>query len=303
MGSLRPLLAALVGWATPIMFGGVVVGFFVPALASSVRPLLTALLVSTLAVAVMRTDPATLLASVRRPLLPALHAGFLLAVSPALMYCALLAVPVDPALHGPLVLYAASAAIASMPAFALLFGLDATFLLISVTMASLASPFTVPAIAWLAMGDTLALTPGALGGRLAAIIAGAYILGFVLRRLLGGDRVAGWRLPLDAFFVVAATLIGVAVMDGALDLTLARPQATLAIVAAVFGGSMLLVLIATLLFWPAGLTVALGAGLASGPRAISFVLAAVGAAARDELIMGVAAAQLRDPIRSSLELI
>ena len=60
----------------------------------------------------------------------------------------------------------------------------------------------------------------------------------------------------------------------------------------VFGGSLVLVGLATLLFWPAGLTTALGAGLNSGPRNISIVLAVVGGTASDELVMTVAAAQL-----------
>lgn len=289
---MTALLRFVVAWATPLMLAGVAIGYFVPPLAAAARPLLTALIVATLSVAVMRTDLATLAGLVRRPLLPALHVGWLLAVSPALMHLTLLALPVAPALHGPLVLYAGSAAITSMPAFALLFGLDATFVLIGVTAAALTSPFTVPALAWLVMGDTLPLTPGAMFVRMAAIIAGSYVIGIALRRAFGAGRIAGWKLPLDAFFVAAATLLGIAVMDGALALTLARPAAMAAVVAAVFGGSLALVLLATALFRPAGLTTALGAGLNSGPRNISIVLAVVGGAASDELIMTVAAAQL-----------
>jgi BASS family bile acid:Na+ symporter len=286
------LLRLLVAWAAPVMLGGVALGFLAPPLAAAARPLLTALIVATLSVAVMRTDLATLAGALRRPLLPAAHVVWLLVVSPALMHLTLLAVPVDPALHGPLVLYAASAAITSMPAFALLFGLDATFVLIGVTAAALTSPLTVPAVAWLVMGDALPLGPGAMMVRMAAVIAGSYAIGIALRRLVGAGRIAGWKPQLDAFFVVAATLIGIAVMDGALALTLARPHAMAVAVAAVFGGSLVLVALATLLFRPAGLITALGAGLNSGPRNISIVLAVVGGAASDELVMLVAAAQL-----------
>ncbi|MEK9662169.1 MAG: hypothetical protein VW644_10625 [Alphaproteobacteria bacterium] len=291
------LTALLVAWATPLMLAGVVVGFLVPPLAAAVRPVLTPLIVATLAVAVMRTDPATFAGALRRPLLPGLLVVWILAVSPLAMHLALLAlgalgVTVGPALHGPLVLYAASAAITSMPAFALLYRLDATFVLIAVTGASLASPFSVPAVGALIMGEALPLSPTAMAGRLAAIVVTAYLAGFALRRLLGPARIAAIRAPLDAGFVIAATLIGVAVMDGALGLALARPGDAALTVAAVFAGTVALILAASALFWPAGLTTALGAGLASGPRSISTVLAALGAAASDELIMVVAAAQL-----------
>ena len=274
------------------MLAGVIVGFLVPPLAAALRPALGVLVVSTLTLAVMRTDPATLLSALRRPLLPLLLVGFLLVVSPLLMHLALKALAVDPALHGPVVLYAASAAITSMPAFALLFGLDATFVLVSVTLACIATPVALPTAAWLVMGDSFALSPADLAGRLAAIIVGGYASGFALRRLLGAGPIAGWRPQLDTCFVLAAMLIGVAVMDGVLDLTLARPHEMAVVAGFVFGGSLLLVMLATLLFWPAGLDTALGAGIAAGPRSISFVLAAVGAAASDEPVMVVAAAQL-----------
>jgi hypothetical protein len=93
-------------------------------------------------------------------------------------------------------------------------------------------------------------------------------------------------------FVVAATLLGVAVMDGIVALAERDMAAMWLTIALVTGTGFLLFLIAALLFLPAGLATALGAGLNSGGRNISIVLAVVGAASPDGLVMVVAAAQV-----------
>ena len=81
-------------------------------------------------------------------------------------------------------------------------------------------------------------------------------------------------------------------MDGIVALAMRDLGAMIVTVALLLGVSFLLFVIGTLLFAPAGWTTALGAGLNSGGRNISIVLAVVGASASDALIIVVAAAQI-----------
>ena len=288
MGMLRLMVA----FAVPIMLGGLVAGIVYQPLAAALRPWLIVFIVTTLALAVMRTDLLTLTAVLRRPGATMVQVIWLLALSPLVMFGVLLLVPVPEALRGPLILYAATAPITSMPAFALLFRLDAAFVLIGVTAAALLSPFTVPATAAIVMGDQISIGIVDLGIRMAMIIGGCYALGLLLRRVFGPRRIAGWSLQLNAIFVVAATLLGMAVMDGIVALALRDPGAMILTVGLLLGVCFLLFLLGMVLFLPAGWTTALGAGLNSGGRNISIVLAVVGASASDALIIVVAAAQI-----------
>ncbi|MBO6783128.1 MAG: hypothetical protein JJ899_07640 [Alphaproteobacteria bacterium] len=285
-------LQRIVTYAVPIMLLGVLSGVAYQPLAAAMRPWLPVMIVTTLTLAIVRTDLGTLTAILRRPGSTVVQVVWLLALSPLVMAGVLMLVPVPEALRGPLILYAATAPVTSMPAFALLFGLDAAFVLVGVTAAALLSPLSVPATAALVMGDQLTIGILDLAARLAMIIGGCYVLGVVLRRVVGAERVAGWSMPLDAVFVVAATLLGIAVMDGIVALA-ARDLAAMALtVALVLGVSFLLFVLGALLFASAGLTTALGAGLNSGGRNISIVLAVVGASASDALVIVVAAAQV-----------
>lgn len=286
------LLRLIVAFALPIMLGGLVASIVYQPLAAALRPWLIVFIVTTLALAVMRTDLSTLTAVLRRPGATMVQVVWLLALSPLVMFGVLLLVPVPEALHGPLILYAATAPITSMPAFALLFGLDAAFVLIGVTAAALLSPFTVPATAAIVMGDQISIGIVDLGIRMAMIIGGCYALGLLLRRVCGARRIASWSLQLNAIFVVAATLLGMAVMDGIVALALRDLGAMILTVVLLLGVCFLLFLLGMLLFLPAGWTTALGAGLNSGGRNISIVLAVAGATASDALIIVVAAAQI-----------
>lgn len=287
-----PIARFIVAHAAAIMVLGVLAGIVFQPLAAATRPFLVALLMTTLSLAVMRTDLSTLGSVLRRPLASIAHVAWLLVLSPLAMYGALLLLPVPEGLRGPLVLYAATPPITSMPAFAILFSLDATFVLIGVALSALLSPLTVPAVASLVMGDQLTISAIQLAIRLALMIGGSFVIGLALRRFFGAERIVGWSSGLDAVFVIVATLIGIAVMDGVVALAQAHPHAMAINVVTVFATSLAQVVLATLLFLPAGLPTALGAGLNSGPRNMGIVLGVLGAAASDEVVMVVAAAQL-----------
>lgn len=286
------LLRLIVSFAVPIMLIGLVTGVVFQPLAAALRPWLIVFIVTTLALAVMRTDLSTLTDVLRRPGSTLVQVIWLLALSPIVMFGVLLVVPVPEDLRGPLILYAATAPITSMPAFALLFGLDVAFVLVGVTAAAMLSPLTVPFTAAIVMGDQISIGITDLAIRMAIVIGGCYALGMALRRLIGPARITGWTLQLNVVFVIAATLLGIAVMDGIVVLAMRDLNAMILTVALLLGVCFLLFVLGMLLFSPAGWTTALGAGLNSGGRNISIVLAVVGASASDALIIVVAAAQI-----------
>ena len=136
--------------ATLFLAGGVLLGLLVPPLATLARPMLIPGLLIPLVIALLRLDWSALAAYARRPGLVALITAGLLLGSPVLMWLALKAFSLPPALAQGLTLMAAASPIVSSAAISLILGLDAALAVVVIVVATALMPFSLPMVAlWL----------------------------------------------------------------------------------------------------------------------------------------------------------
>lgn len=216
---------------TKIMALGAVVGLLAQPLASEFRPYLGACVFVMLTVSILRTDVAALVERVRRPL-PALAASvWVTVVLPLVLLSA--ASLYGPPLSDPLVLaiiylFSAPPPIVSAAAFAFLMGLDGALVLAVLLTATVAMPLTASAVAALFVPDTFPIGALDLAGRLALLIATAFLAATVLRRLIGPGRIAEAKPVFDTVGVVIAVVFAIGAMDEVGVTFMADPLFTLA---------------------------------------------------------------------------
>ena len=230
---MRPL--AFIGrHATKFMAAGVLAGFLVPPLAALAKPLLAPTLVIPLALALVRLDWSAMTAFRRRPRLVLSLVVFMLGVSPLLVWAITtpaLALGLPAGLREALILMAASSPIISNIAIALFVGLDAALAAVVVVFSTALVPFTLPSMALALLDLELAISLPAFMARLAALVGGAFVAAWLVRRLVPQGKLAAWREPIDGLAVVNLFVFALAIMDGVTAFSLERPSYALLAVA------------------------------------------------------------------------
>lgn len=297
---MSPLLRPVVGLldmlgrhATLFMAGGALFGLLLPQLASLARPLLAPLVIVLLALALMRVPLPDLMAQIRRPWLAALAAAWLLLATAPLMAGTLaLFGPLDSAgVETGMVLMAAMAPITSAPAIALMMGLPLPVCLAATLLAMALVPLSVPWMAVGVLGLPVSVDAAALSARLALVIGGGVAVAALARRLTS----AGWRARqgrrLDGLAVIMLFGFALAIMEGVGPVLESEPVRVLALIGLSFlacGGMMV---VTTLVFWPAGRPTALGLGYLSSSRNMGVLLAGLPAGTDADIALWFALAQ------------
>src|SRR6185437_575953 len=96
------------------------------------------------------------------------------------------------------------------------------------------------AFAALFLGSALSLSPLALGLRLFAMLAAAAAIASLVRRVAGQAWVERQTERIDGLSVIALFIFAVAVMDGVVAQTIARPPLILGFLALAFATSLTL---------------------------------------------------------------
>ncbi|WP_240048386.1 bile acid:sodium symporter family protein [Crenalkalicoccus roseus] len=240
----------------------------------------------------LRVDPAQLLAHLRRPLLIALLAAWILLVAPVLAFAATRALGLDGPLGTGLVLMAAGCAATSCPAFARLVGLDAELSLVVALLSTALVPFTAPPLALGLLDLDLAISAGGLMLRLLLVVGVPGLAAVLLRRLLGPARLARAGQGLDGAVVLVLMAFAFGVMDGVQARLLADPLWVAGGVALALVGNLGLNAATALAFLPAGRRAALTAGLLSGNRNMALFLAVLPAEADRGVLLFFALGQI-----------
>jgi hypothetical protein len=173
-----------------------------------------------------------------------------------------------------LILQSAAPPITSAPAFIAFLGLDVALALAALITTSIATPVTAPFFAALFGGDALPLDPWTLGLRLAFFLGGTFIVAWVIRRLVGDDRIREWREPIDGLNVVALFIFAAAIMGIVTYRLFTDPLLVLELLALSFIITFALMAVTAALFWPAGAERALTLGVSAGIRNMGLMLAA-----------------------------
>jgi BASS family bile acid:Na+ symporter len=296
-----PLLAALAGWlawlgrqGTRAVAASLFIGIALPPLAAFLKPIFAYALFALLCLAFLRVDPAEVRKHFGRPLRIAAAASWMMLATPVLIGLALVALNLSerlPGLYIAMVLQAAAPPVISAPTLAALMGLDAALSLATLVVCTAVTPFTAPVFAALFVGAGMALSPIALGAKLLAMLAGAAIIAWLVRRIAGQPWIDARMAHIDGLSVIALFFFAVALMDGVLYAALSEPVRIIGLTALSFALSLGLAALTTLVFARFGMAQALALGLAAGNRNMGLMLAAAGTAVPELAWLYVATAQ------------
>lgn len=267
------------------------VGVAAPPLAALLRETLTVTVAGLMTLVLLRIDLAQVLGYLRRPLMVAALLAWLLIACPLIAYALVRAAGLDGPLGAALVIMATGCAATSSPAFARLVGLDASISLVVAVLSTLLVPFTAPPLALGLMGIDLAISVGALMGRLALIVGVPLLIALAIRRVVPPQRLSGWSGMVDGTVVLLLVMYGIGVMDGMQAKLLAEPAWIAGGLALAFLGNVGLNAATALAFLPAGRRVALAAGLLSGNRNMALYLAVLPAATDSRILLFFALCQ------------
>ena len=255
----------------------VVIGIAVPPLGELLRPYVTEAIFLLLIISFMRVDLASLRAYLRRPALVLMATAWTTIAVPALIGGGAHLIGADtkaPDLFLALMLQAMASPMMASPALAALMGLDATLVLITLVTSTALVPFTAPLFVSIFLGQTLSLSPLALGLKLGAILAGALAVAAAIRLVFGADAVRRHKAPIDGLNVLILFVFVAAVMCRFLPDLLADPVRIIGLAALAFAIFFLLVGLTMLLFRRCGRDRALARGLMVSQRNMGLMLAA-----------------------------
>ncbi|HEX7968014.1 MAG TPA: hypothetical protein VF502_07330 [Stellaceae bacterium] len=285
-------LAFLGRHGTWFLAGGLFLGLIFPAAATELRPMLSAFIFLLTAATFLSIDLPALAAHARRPGLLALILGWTLLASPVIAALLARSVGLPAPLAQALVLWAASPPLISVPAIAMLLGLDAALALLVMVAGTFLMPFTLPPLVLGLIGLKLGIGILPLMRNLVFFIVGAALVAAALRRLVGAERLRRQAVALSGLNVLILILFAVAIMDGVRDLIAARPQQVLLYAACAVAASLLLQGLSFLAFAWLRRRDALTVGLIGGNNNMAVVWANLGSAATPELMLFFAAVQL-----------
>ena len=291
---MRPL--SFIGrHATKFLAGGVLVGFVAPPLAALAKPLLVPALVIPLTLALIRLDWAAIAAGRRRKGEVAALVLWMLGVAPLLVWAITtpaLALGLPTSLREALILMAASSPIVSSVAIALFVGLDAPLAIVAVVFTTALVPITLPPMALALLDVRLEIDLVIFMGRLAAIVGGAFVAAWLVRRIARPSTLAANSELIDGLTVVILVVFALAIMDGVTTFALERPGYALLATALALAFNLLLQFTGWLAFRRSGSRTALTAGLLSGNRNMGLVFVALSGHASVEVTTFFALAQL-----------
>jgi BASS family bile acid:Na+ symporter len=283
-------LALLGRHGTTFLAIGLFTGLVLPPLATLVRPALGALIFLLTTAAFLGIDWPALAAHARRPLVLVLVLAWILVAEPVVVALAARALPL-PLAQG-LVLWAASPPLISVPAIALLLGLDSALALILMVSGIFLMPFTLPPLVLGLIGLKLGVGILALMEKLALFIGGAALLAMALRRLIGAATLRRHALELSGLNVLILLLFAVGIMSGVGPRLMAEPRDVALYAATALVANIALQALSFLVFAFRPRVAALTIGLVGGNNNMAVVWATLGAAASPELTLFFAMVQL-----------
>ena len=278
--------------ATRMLAVGVLAGIAIPQLATLMRPLLIVGLVVPLTIALVRIDWAALWAYGRRPGLIGLLAVFLLVLSPLLMAAVTWPLGLPVSLRTALVLMAAAPPIVSAGALALILGLDAALIVVTVVVCTALVPFSLPPMALWLLDLQINIGLLALMGRLGAIVGFAFLAAFLVRRMVSARWLAEHARELDGLSVLNLLIFSIAIMAGVTATLLARPGFVALVIAVSFAANLILQALGAGAFAFLGRREALSVGLMTGNCNMGLVLVTLADRADLDVVLYFAIAQI-----------
>ncbi len=254
-------------------------GVALPALSEYLRPYLTAAVFGLLTLAFLRVDSLAIRQRLRRPALLVAALVWMMLGAP-LIACAAIAFAGPGALGSEVILaiFIATAAppVLAAPAFLYLLGLDGTLSLALSVAALVVTPLSVPFIGELMLGPALPLSVGGLALQLSLLLAGAFSIAMILRRMAGHERLARSGHQVSGLNVLLLLFFAIAAMDGVAAGFAAEPLFMLGLTALTFLLALVQIGLTLALFAPATREDAYAIAHTCGTRNMGLMVAAFG---------------------------
>lgn len=277
---------------TALLVAGIVAGLALPPLAHAMVPLLPIFVFALTTSIILRIEWPRVVVHARQPLPIALAVLWALVLSPISLAATARLLALPEGLSQAMVIWAASPPLTSLPAIAMLMGLDASLSLLVMVFGTFLMPLTLPPLVLGLMGLKLGIAILPLMERLAVFVLGAAGTAFVLRRLIGAARLDRHAREINGLNVLLLVAFAVAIMDGMWARLAEDPLTVLGYSAAAIGASLGLQIVSFVLFAWLERPVALTLGLIGGNKNMAIVWANLGAAASPDLMLYFVCAQL-----------
>jgi BASS family bile acid:Na+ symporter len=262
----------------------VVIGIALPPIGAILKPYVTEAVFLLLCIAFLRVDVTAFKTYVRRPAIVLAATAWTSFAVPVLFGLCCLVSGLDkqaPDLFLALMLQAVASPMMAAPALAALMGLDATLVLVTLITSTALIPFTAPLFAFVFIGSNLSISPLALATKLFAILAGAALIGFVVRRVFGLASIERQKEKINGLNILFLFVFVAAVMESVGARFLASPMTTTALAALAFVVFFAVLFLTTLLFLFAGRKRALALAFMASQRNMGLMLAGTGGALPD----------------------
>ncbi len=255
------------------------IGMALPALSAVFRPYLSLAVFALLTLAFLRVDQKAIRMRLRRPAL-LLAALFWMMLGAPLLTLFVLGF-IDTSTLGPdvlLALFIATAAppVMAAPAFIYLLGLDGTLSLALSVAALVVTPLTAPFIGKLMLGPSLPLSVGGLAVQLSLLLAGAFLVSALFRKLAGQERLSRGTHHISGLNVLLLLFFAIAAMDGVAASFAAKPLFTLGLTALTFCLAIFQIGLTLAIFAPATREDAYAIAHTCGTRNMGLMVAAFG---------------------------
>jgi len=249
----------------------------VPPLGELLKPFVTEAIFVLLCISFMRVDVTALHKYLRQPgIILAATAWTMLAV-PLIIGISCLATGLDersPELFLALMLQAIASPMMAAPALATLMGLDSTLALITLVTSTALVPLTAPLFTYAFLGNTLTLSPLALGLKLFAILGGSLLVAAATRWIVGASAIKRHKEAIDGLNILVLLVFVAAVMGSVVGSFLADPVKMIQLALFAFAVFLALLGVTTLIFRWIGQERALELGLMVSQRNMGLMLAA-----------------------------
>jgi len=268
-------------WAVAAL---VVIGIALPPIGAILKPHVTEAVFLLLCIAFLRVDVAAFKTYVRRPAIVLAATAWTSLAVPALFGVSCLASGLNkqaPDLFLGLMLQAVASPMMAAPALAALMGLDATLVLVTLIASTALIPFTAPLFVFVFIGPNLSISSLVLATKLFAILAGAALTGFVVRRVFGLAAIERQKERINGLNILILFVFVAAVMESVGARFLASPMTTTALAVLAFVVFFAVLFLTALLFLFAGRERALALGFMASQRNMGLMLAGTGGALPD----------------------
>jgi BASS family bile acid:Na+ symporter len=260
------------------------IGIALPWIGAILKPYVTEAVFVLLCTAFLRLDTAAFKTCLRRPAIVLAATAWTSVAIPVLFGVSCLAFGLNkqaPDLFLGLMLQAVASPMMAAPALAALMGLDATLVLVTLITSTALVPLTAPLFALVFVGPNLSIPPAILAIKLFVILAGAALVGFIVRRTLGLAAIERHTEGINGLNILVLFVFVAAVMESVGRRFLAAPLVTMALAVLAFVMFLAVLFLTALLFLPAGRERALALGFMASQRNMGLMVAATGGALPD----------------------